>query len=145
MDINFFIKSFLNSNNYFYQFDFLNSSAIKAEYLGILIYVLFAMFLSFLIVTLSYFLVTQSPETEKLSTYECGFDPYEDSRNRFHIRFYIVAILFLLFDIEIIFFLPWSVSVSQLNLLGFWSMIEFLLELGIGFIYVWSVGAIEWD
>ena len=145
MDINFFIKSFLNSTNYFHQFDFLKSSAIKEEYLGILLYVLFAIFLSFLIVTLSYFLVTQSPETEKLSTYECGFDPYEDSRNRFHIRFYIVAILFLLFDIEIIFFLPWTVSVSQLNLLGFWSMIEFLLELGIGFIYVWSVGAIEWD
>ena len=145
MDINFFIKSFINSNNYFYQLNLLKSSSIKEEYLGILIYVLFAIFLSFLIVILSYFLVTQRPETEKLSTYECGFDPYEDSRNRFHIRFYIVAILFLLFDIEIIFFLPWSVSVSQLNLLGFWSMIEFLLELGIGFIYVWSVGAIEWD
>ena len=145
MDINFFIKSFLNSNNYFDKLDILKTSAIKEEYLGILIYVFFAIFLSFLIVALSYFLVTQSPETEKLSTYECGFDPYEDSRNKFHIRFYIVAILFLLFDIEIIFFLPWSVSVSQLNLLGFWSMIEFLLELGIGFIYVWSVGAIEWD
>ena len=145
MDINFFIKSFINYNNYFYQFNLFKSSSIKEEYLGILIYVLFAIFLSFLIVILSYFLVTQRPETEKLSTYECGFDPYEDSRNRFHIRFYIVAILFILFDIEIIFFLPWCVSVSQLNLLGFWSMIEFLLELGIGFIYVWSVGAIEWD
>lgn len=145
MDINFFIKSFINYNNYFYQLNLFKSSSIKEEYLGILIYVLFAIFLSFLIVILSYFLVTQRPETEKLSTYECGFDPYEDSRNRFHIRFYIVAILFILFDIEIIFFLPWCVSVSQLNLLGFWSMIEFLLELGIGFIYVWSVGAIEWD
>ena len=145
MDINFFIKSFINSNNYFYQFNLLKNSSIKEEYIGILIYVLFAIFLSFLIVILSYFLVTQRPETEKLSTYECGFDPYEDSRNRFHIRFYIVAILFILFDIEIIFFLPWCISVSQLNLLGFWSMIEFLLELGIGFIYVWSVGAIEWD
>ena len=144
MDINFFIKSFINSNNYFYQFNLLKNSSIKEEYLGIIIYVLFAIFLSFLIVILSYFLVTQRPETEKLSTYECGFDPYEDSRNRFHIRFYIVAILFILFDIEIIFFLPWCISVSQLNLLGFWSMIEFLLELGIGFIYVWSVGAIEW-
>ena len=104
MDINFFIKSFLNSNNYFDKLDILKTSAIKEEYLGILIYVFFAIFLSFLIVALSYFLVTQSPETEKLSTYECGFDPYEDSRNKFHIRFYIVAILFLLFDIEIIFF-----------------------------------------
>jgi NADH-quinone oxidoreductase subunit A len=113
--------------------------------MGILVYTLFAAFLGILIVSLSYFLVTQSPETEKLSTYECGFEPYEDSRNKSNIRFYIVAILFILFDIEIIFLLPWCVSISQLNLLGFWSMIEFLVELGIGFLYVWSVGAIEWD
>ena len=145
MDISFFIKSFLNYNGYTEQLTLLKPSAIKEEYLGILVFVFFAIFLAFLIVALSYFLVTQSPETEKLSTYECGFEPYEDARNRFHIRFYIVAILFILFDIEIIFFLPWCVSLSQLNLLGFWSMIEFLTELGIGFIYVWSVGAIEWD
>ena len=145
MDISFFIKSFLNYSSYTEQLTLFKSSAIKQEYLGILVFVFFAIFLAFLIVALSYFLVTQSPETEKLSTYECGFEPYEDARNRFHIRFYIVAILFILFDIEIIFFLPWCVSLSQLNLLGFWSMIEFLTELGIGFIYVWSVGAIEWD
>jgi NADH-quinone oxidoreductase subunit A len=145
MDINFFLKSFLNYNSYFEKFNLLNSSSIKEEYLGVFIYVLIAIVLALLIVFLSYFLVTQRPETEKLSTYECGFEPYEDGRNRFHIRFYVVAILFILFDIEIIFFLPWCASLSQLNLLGFWSMIEFLLELGIGFIYVWSVGAIEWD
>ena len=145
MDINFFFKSFLTSNSYVEQFSILNASAIKEEYVGILVYILFATFLGILIVSLSYFLVTQSPETEKLSTYECGFEPYEDSRNKFSIRFYIVAILFILFDIEIIFLLPWCVSISQLNLLGFWSMIEFLIELGIGFLYVWSVGAIEWD
>ena len=145
MDINFFFKSFSTSNSYVEQFNVLNDSAIKEEYIGILIYTLFATFLAILIVSLSYFLVTQSPETEKLSTYECGFEPYEDSRNKFSIRFYIVAILFILFDIEIIFLLPWCVSISQLNLLGFWSMIEFLVELGIGFLYVWSVGAIEWD
>jgi NADH-quinone oxidoreductase subunit A len=145
VDINFFYKSFLTSNSYGEQFNVLNASAIKEEYMGILVYILFATFLGVLIVSLSYFLVTQSPETEKLSTYECGFEPYEDSRNKSNIRFYIVAILFILFDIEIIFLLPWCVSISQLNLLGFWSMIEFLVELGIGFLYVWSVGAIEWD
>jgi NADH-quinone oxidoreductase subunit A len=145
VDINFFLKSFLTSNSYVEQFNVLNASAIKEEYVGIFVYILFATFLAILIVSLSYFLVTQSPETEKLSTYECGFEPYEDSRNKFSIRFYIVAILFILFDIEIIFLLPWCVSISQLNLLGFWSMIEFLVELGIGFLYVWSVGAIEWD
>jgi len=145
MDINFFIKSFVNSNNYLEQFNLLKSSVIKEEYLGILVYVCFATFLGLLIISLSYFLVTQSPETEKLSTYECGFDPYGDTRDQFNIRFYIIAILFILFDIEIIFLLPWCVSLSQLDLLGFWSMVEFLAELGIGFIYVWCVGAVEWS
>jgi NADH-quinone oxidoreductase subunit A len=145
MDINFFIKSFVNSNSYLEQFDLLKSSAIKDEYLGILVYVCFATFLGLLIISLSYFLVSQSPETEKLSTYECGFDPYGDTRDQFNIRFYIIAILFILFDIEIIFLLPWCVSLSQLDLLGFWSMVEFLAELGIGFIYVWCVGAVEWS
>lgn len=145
MDINFFIKSFINSNSYLEQFDILKSSAVKEEYLSIFIYLCFATFLGLLIISLSYFLVTQSPETEKLSTYECGFDPYGDTREQFNIRFYIIAILFVLFDIEIIFMLPWCLSLSKLDLLGFWSMVEFLAELGIGFIYVWCVGAIEWS
>ena len=145
MDINFFIKSFISSNSYLEQFDVLKSSAVKEEYLSIFIYLCFATFLGLLIISLSYFLVTQSPETEKLSTYECGFDPYGDTRDQFNIRFYIIAILFVLFDIEIIFLLPWCVSLSQLDLLGFWSMVEFLAELGIGFIYVWCVGAVEWS
>ena len=145
MDINFFIKSFVNFNGYSERFDLLKSSAIKEEYFGILMYLCFAIFLGLLIISLSYFLVTQTPETEKLSTYECGFDPYGDTRNQFKIRFYIIAILFILFDIEIIFLLPWCVSLSQLDLLAFWSMVEFLAELGIGFIYVWCVGAIEWS
>ena len=145
MDINFFIKSFINSNSYLEQFDILKSSAVKEEYLSIFIYLCFATFLGLLIISLSYLLVTQSPETEKLSTYECGFDPYGDTREQFNIRFYIIAILFVLFDIEIIFMLPWCLSLAQLDLLGFWSMVEFLAELGIGFIYVWCVGAIEWS
>ena len=145
MDINFFTKNFLNFNNYEEQFYLLKNSAAKEEFFSIFIYLCFGIFLGFLIVSLSYFLVTQNPETEKLSTYECGFDPYGDTRNQFNIRFYIIAILFILFDIEIIFLLPWCVSLSQLDLLAFWSMVEFLAELGIGFIYVWCVGAIEWS
>lgn len=145
MDINFFVKNFLNSSNYSEQFSLFNSSSIREEYLGIFIYLCFAIFLALLIVALSYFLVTQSPETEKLSTYECGFEAYGDTRNQFNVRFYIIAILFILFDIEIIFLGPWCLSISQLNLLGFWSMVEFLVELGIGFIYAWCVGAIEWS
>jgi NADH-quinone oxidoreductase subunit A len=145
MDINFLFKNFASSNNYFEQLYLLKSSAIKEEYLGIFVYLFFAIFLALLIIILSYFVVTQSPETEKLSTYECGFDPYGDTRDQFNIRFYIIAILFILFDIEIIFLLPWCVSISQLDLLGFWSIVEFLIELGIGYIYAWCVGAIEWS
>ena len=145
MDINFFIKSFVDSNGYLEQFNILKSSAVKEEYFSLFIYLCFATFLGLLIISLSYLLVTQSPETEKLSTYECGFDPYGDTREQFNIRFYIIAILFVLFDIEIIFLLPWCLSLSQLDLLGFWSMVEFLAELGIGFVYVWCVGAIEWS
>ena len=145
MDTNFFVKNFLNSKDYLENFNLLNSSPIREEYLGVFIYLCFAVFLALLIVVLSYFLVTQSPETEKLSTYECGFEAYGDTRNQFSVRFYIIAILFILFDIEIIFLAPWCLSISQLNLLGFWSMVEFLVELGIGFIYAWCVGAIEWS
>jgi len=144
MDINFFLKNFLQSSvNTFYLTNV--SSAMKEEYFNIFVFICFGIFLSILLLMLSYFLVSQNPETEKLSTYECGFEPYEDARNKFNVRFYIIAILFILFDIEIIFFLPWCASISQLNLLGFWSMIEFLFELGIGFIYVWCVGALEWS
>jgi NADH-quinone oxidoreductase subunit A len=145
MDINFFFLNFADSNSYFEQFHLLKSSAMKEEYLGIFVYLCFATFLALLIIILSYFLVTQSPETEKLSTYECGFDPYGDTRDQFNIRFYIIAILFILFDIEIIFLLPWCASISQLDLLGFWLIVEFLVELGIGYIYAWCVGAIEWS
>nr|BCQ06519.1 NADH dehydrogenase subunit 3 [Nitzschia putrida] len=145
MGINLFLQNFLVSNNYLEQFNLLNNSPIREEYLGIFIYFCFATVLALVIVVLSYFLVIQSPETEKLSTYECGFEAYGDTRTQFNVRFYIIAILFILFDIEIIFLVPWCTSISQLNLLGFWSMVEFLVELGIGFIYAWCVGAIEWS
>ena len=144
MDINSFFSKFINFNLDLTKTNLLKSSAIKDEYLGVLVFVLFAIFLALLIVVLSYFLVVQNPETEKLSTYECGFEPYEDSRNKFNVKFYIVAILFILFDIEIIFMLPWCISLSQLNILSFWTMIEFLVELGIGFFYVWCAGSLEW-
>lgn len=123
----------------------LNESLLKFEYLAILIFLIVAIILSLIIVGFSYLLSIQNPESEKLSTYECGFEPYEDSRHKFDIKFYLVAILFIIFDIETMFLLPWSVSLSQLNLLGFWSMIDFIVELGVGFVYVWYIGALEWD
>jgi NADH-quinone oxidoreductase subunit A len=128
--------------NYFLNF---NESLFKFEYLVILIFLIISILLSLIIVGFSYLLSIQNPEPEKLSTYECGFEPYEDSRHKFDVKFYLVAILFIIFDIETMFLLPWSVSISQLNLLGFWSMIDFIFELGVGFIYVWYIGALEWD
>ena len=122
-----------------------NESFFHSEFLPILIFLTIAIILALIIVTLSYLLAVQNPETEKLSAYECGFEPYEDARNIFDVKFYIIAILFIIFDIETMFLLPWSVSLSQLNVLGFWSMIDFIIELGVGFVYIWYVGALEWD
>ena len=123
----------------------LNNSLFYNELLPILIFLTVAIVLAIVIVSLSYILAIQNPETEKLSSYECGFEPYEDARNIFDVRFYIVAILFIIFDIETMFLLPWSVTISQQNILGFWSMIDFIIELGVGFVYIWYVGALEWE
>ncbi len=131
-------------NKYIEQFSF-NVSLFKEEYLGILLYVIVAAVLSLVIAMLSYTFTSQKPELEKLSSYECGFEPYEDTRNKFDVKFCLVAILFIIFDIEIMFLLPWCITVSQLSILGFWAMIDFLLELGIGFIYVWEMQALEWE
>jgi len=86
-----------------------------------------------------------NPDVEKVSPYECGFDPYEDSRNAFDIRFYLVAILFIIFDLEAVYFFPWCASFSYLNVEGFFSMVDFILELFVGYIYAWRVGALEWN
>ena len=123
----------------------MNNSLILFEFLPILVFLVIAIILALIIVTLSYLLAVQNPETEKLSVYECGFEPYEDARNIFDVKFYLVAILFIIFDIETMFLLPWSISLSQLNNLGFWSMIDFIIELGVGFVYVWYLGALEWS
>ena len=123
----------------------LENSSIKKEYLVLLIFLLLATALAVLIISASYFLSKQKPELEKLSAYECGFEPYEDTRHTFDIKFCVIAILFIIFDIEVMFLIPWCVSVSKLDLLGFWSMIDFLMELGVGLFYVWYVKALDWD
>lgn len=115
------------------------------EYLQIGIYFIFAVILGSLILFLSYRVGAYNPDVEKLSAYECGFDPYEDARNVFDIKFYIVAILFIVFDLEAAFFYPWVVSISFLNESGFWGMLDFIFELLIGYIYAWLVGALDWE
>jgi len=124
---------------------FLDNSLVKKEYSILLIFLIFAIVLTVLIIGASYFLARQNPDSEKLSAYECGFEPYEDTRHTFDVKFCVIAILFIIFDIEIMFLIPWCISISKLDLLGFWSMIDFLIELGIGFFYVWYVKALDWD
>lgn len=109
------------------------------------ILVLFAIFLSCIIIGLSYFLSDSAPDVEKVSAYECGFDPYEDARNVFDVRFYLVAILFIIFDLEAVYFFPWCVSLSFLNVEGVWGMVDFIVELLAGYYYAWKVGALDWE
>lgn len=123
---------------------FTDKSMVRKEYSILLLFLLIAIALTIVIICASYFLSRQNPEVEKLSAYECGFEPYEDSRHTFDIRFCVIAILFIIFDIEIMFLIPWCISISKLDLLGFWSMIDFLIELAIGFFYVWYVKALDW-
>ena len=115
------------------------------NYLAIFIMLLVAIVLTLVLIGLSYFLARQNPDSEKLSAYECGFEPYEDSRHVFDIRFYVIAVLFVIFDIEMLFLIPWSISISKLSLLGFWSMIDFIFELGVGFFYIWYTNALNWE
>jgi len=93
---------------------------------------------------LSYVVSAKQADVEKVSAYECGFDPFDDTRKTFDVRFYLVAILFLIFDLEVSFLFPWVVSLGTLPLLGFWSMILFLVILTVGFIYEWRKGALDW-
>jgi len=120
-------------------------SFLIQEYLPILILFFVASGLACIILGASYLLGTQKPDTEKVSVYECGFNPYEDSRNKFDVRFYVIAIIFLVFDLEAMFLFPWAVSLGQITSMGFWTMMDFLLELVIGFIYAWNIGALEWE
>ena len=126
------------------QYFFYDSSRIYSDCFPILLFLLVAFFLT-LILLASFFVAIQKPETEKLSSYECGFEPYEDARNTFDIKFYLVAILFIVFDIEAMYLFPWSISLSNINVLGYWSMVDFIIELSVGLIYVWYIGGLDWD
>jgi len=121
------------------------SSLFYLESIKIGMLILFSIVLSVIIIYVSFLIGPSQPDSEKSSVYECGFDPYEDARNEFDVRFYLVAILFIIFDLETVFFFPWCVSLSLLNEVGLWSMADFIIELMVGFIYAWKVGALDWD
>ena len=118
---------------------------IFKEYSIILIFFSISSLLSILLFLLSYLVTPQKVDQEKISAYECGFNPFDDARSTFDVRFYLVAILFLIFDLEVSFLFPWSIILNKLSLFGFWSTILFLIVLTVGFIYEWYKGALEWE
>nr|YP_010330485.1 NADH dehydrogenase subunit 3 [Rhodella violacea]UNJ19093.1 NADH dehydrogenase subunit 3 [Rhodella violacea] len=115
------------------------------EYGSILVYFLLSTVISIILIVLSYILAVQKVDHEKITTYECGFNPFEDARSTFDVRFYLVAILFLVFDLEISFLFPWVMALGNCHVFGYWSMMHFLKLLTIGFIYEWYKGALEWE
>jgi|TARA_B110000196_G_C20485942_1_gene360125 NADH-quinone oxidoreductase subunit A len=115
------------------------------DYLSIIIFMFVALSLSIGFVILNYLFSPKKPDPEKLSAYECGFEAFDDSRMEFDVRFYLVAMLFIIFDLEIAFLFPWAISLNSIGALGFWSMIIFLFVLTVGFIYEWKKGALDWD
>ncbi len=108
-------------------------------------YILVVILIAFVILLLAFLTSTSTPDSEKFSTYECGFDPYEDTRNNFDVKFYLVAVIFLIFDLETVFFLPFSSGLSFLNSDVLFSILDFIIELVLGFIYAWRMGALDWE
>ena len=116
-----------------------------SEYLSIIIFLFIALILSVGFIVVNFLASPNNPDPEKLSAYECGFEAFDDSRMEFDVRFYLVAILFIIFDLEIAFLFPWAISLGNLGSLGFWSMMIFLFVLTVGFVYEWKKGALDCD
>ena len=121
------------------------SEELLLNYLPILVFIIVAMVVSCSALALSFVVGRQDPDPDKNAAYECGFDAFDDARSRFDVRFYLVAILFIIFDLEIAFLFPWAVSLGEIGLFGFWSMMVFLGVLTVGFIYEWNKGALDWE
>jgi NADH-quinone oxidoreductase subunit A len=120
-------------------------SALLQDYLPLVIFIAVALALGLALLIAPFLIAYKQPDPEKLSAYECGFNAFDDARMKFDVRFYLVAILFIIFDLEVTFLFPWAVVYGQLGVYGFWSMMVFLAVLTVGFIYEWKKGALEWD
>ena len=120
-------------------------NAYLLQYLPIVIFLGISGALAVGFILASAVLAPKSPDSEKLSAYECGFNAFDDARMKFDVRFYLVSILFIIFDLEVAFLFPWAVSLGKIGLFGFWSMMLFLGVLTVGFIYEWKKGALEWE
>jgi NADH-quinone oxidoreductase subunit A len=115
------------------------------DYLPLVIFIAVALVITLALLVVPFLIAYKQPDPEKLSAYECGFNAFDDARMKFDVRFYLVAILFIIFDLEVSFLFPWAVAFSDLGFYGYWSMMIFLAVLTVGFIYEWRKGALEWD
>jgi NADH-quinone oxidoreductase subunit A len=120
-------------------------TALIQDYLPIVVFIGVAAAIGLALMVAPFLVAYRAPDTEKLSAYECGFNAFDDARMKFDVRFYLVAILFIIFDLEVAFLFPWAIAFGELGAFGFWSMMVFLGVLTIGFIYEWRKGALEWD
>ena len=118
---------------------------VLAQYIPVLIFIIVALVFGVAALCVGFALGPRRADDEKLSPYECGFEPFEDARMQFDVRYYLVAILFIIFDLEIAFLFPWAVALKDIGLLGFFAMMIFLAVLVIGFVYEWKKGALEWE
>jgi NADH-quinone oxidoreductase subunit A len=120
-------------------------NTLLADYLPLVIFFGVAMFLGLAMLVAPFVIAPNNPDPEKVSAYECGFPAFDDARMKFDVRFYLVSILFIIFDLEVAFLFPWTVAFKEAGAFGFWAMMVFLGVLTIGFIYEWRKGALEWD
>lgn len=123
----------------------LRMEPLLLEYLPIILFLGIALVMATVVVVIPFVVARFKPDKEKLSTYECGFEPFGDARAKFDVRFYLVSILFIIFDLEIAFLFPWAISLKAIGMFGFWSMMLFLGVLTVGFIFEWKKGALEWE
>src|SRR5690349_19788161 len=120
-------------------------SELLQDYLPLVVFIAVAIVIGLALLVAPFIVAYQNPDPEKLSAYECGFNAFDDARMKFDVRFYLVSILFIIFDLEVAFLFPWAITFKQVGLFGFWSMMAFLAVLTIGFVYEWKKGALEWD
>ena len=119
--------------------------SLLSDYLPLVVFIVLGGLICGALLVAPFLLAYKAPDSEKLSAYECGFNPFDDARMKFDIRFYLVSLLFIIFDLEVAFLFPWAVAFHDIGVFGFWSMILFLFVLTVGFVYEWNKGALEWD
>ena len=121
------------------------ATALVNDYLPLVIFIALAGVIGVVLLVVPFAVAFSRPDAEKLSAYECGFNAFDDARMKFDVRFYLVAILFIIFDLEVAFLFPWAVAFGEISMAAFWSMMVFLAVLTVGFAYEWKKGALEWE